>query len=686
MEQTSVVHKTIVVVDIESFGDPRRTNGDQVVARDALYRVVEQAFTQAGVSWDECDREDRGDAVFVLAPALVPKAPFVEVVPTALATALREHNTASRPEEQIRLRMAVHAGEVAYDEHGVTAASVISTFRLVEAAPVKSALAQSPGSLALIVSPWFFDEVVRHSRVVDPATFRPVEVAEKETTCRAWIGLPDHPYPADPRHLADSGTDSSAALPPTGSPVGGATVTVSGTTTMRGSAIAGGNVDQSRRTRIGVGGLVLALVLVSGGITAYRIGDDRIVGTPFPASPTVPIGSAPAASPTTGPKVTPRTDAPTRFEPTGVPSINGVARGTVTLAEDRLLYITSNGVNAVDPGTGSPVGSVGPVGPAVEDHDPDGQPRPPAVVEVDGRKAALAAFPVLVAGSGTTPDSVRAELVAMDIRTGKRLWTTNLAVPGISPSFPRVFVAGATATTAVVVAGAETTNHTSYGVDLASREQTWKLDNFEAVLVDGEVVAGRSATEGYWDQYAPFEVKAANANSGAQLWTALGGRERLRLATFGPSRLLASDDGPGSDDSHYTILATATGISEQVPGFDTTRDVEIEACSYDGRSTTVCQFRGMLMGYDATSAALLWTLGGSSDKSGRLVPRLNSTWNGALYGTLHDRGPIVLDARTGRDKETSPGGAPDLVNEYAAIQLVRKTERTWTVQFLDITR
>ena len=59
--------------------------------------------------------------------------------------------------------MALHAGEVNYDEHGVTAASINLAFRLLEARELKAALAGSPGVLAVIASSWFFEEVVRHT-------------------------------------------------------------------------------------------------------------------------------------------------------------------------------------------------------------------------------------------------------------------------------------------------------------------------------------------------------------------------------------------------------------------------------------------------------------------------------------------------------------------------------------------
>ncbi|HEV8557807.1 MAG TPA: tetratricopeptide repeat protein [Actinophytocola sp.] len=169
--------------------------------RSGLYRALRRSFDSSGLFWASCGHEDRGDGVLILAPAELIKALFVDALPSALAAALGEHNLTHPEEERIRLRMALHAGEVTYDEHGVTSASVNLTFRLVDAKPVKEALAESPGVLAVVVSEWFFDEVVRHSRETDPATFRPVRVTVKETSTVAWIGLPDHPYPPDPAHL-----------------------------------------------------------------------------------------------------------------------------------------------------------------------------------------------------------------------------------------------------------------------------------------------------------------------------------------------------------------------------------------------------------------------------------------------------------------------------------------------------
>ena len=57
------VHRTIMIVDVERFGDRRRTNPDQVIVRDALYEVVRRALAEANISWAACRHEDRGDGL-----------------------------------------------------------------------------------------------------------------------------------------------------------------------------------------------------------------------------------------------------------------------------------------------------------------------------------------------------------------------------------------------------------------------------------------------------------------------------------------------------------------------------------------------------------------------------------------------------------------------------------------------
>jgi hypothetical protein len=139
------VHRTIVVVDVEGFGNRSRTNRNQVAVREGLYGAMRKAFDRSGIRWADCRHEDLGDGVLILVPPEVPKGLFVELLPSALGAALRAHNDTHPGQERIRLRMALHAGEVHYDEHGVTGASVTLAFRLMDAGELKAALAGSAG-------------------------------------------------------------------------------------------------------------------------------------------------------------------------------------------------------------------------------------------------------------------------------------------------------------------------------------------------------------------------------------------------------------------------------------------------------------------------------------------------------------------------------------------------------------
>jgi tetratricopeptide (TPR) repeat protein len=213
------LHRTVLVVDVAGFGDRRRTNQHQVTVRAGLYSALRHALDGIGIAWADCYHEDRGDGVLVLAPSESPKAVLVESFPQRLVEALRDHNEGRAPEEQIRLRLALHAGEVHYDEHGVTGASINLAFRLLNASRLKSTLAGSLGVLAVIVSSWFFEDVVRHSVASKPATYRQVRVKNKETNTSAWICLPDQPFSPPVARAVRAGNGSvgrAAARPPKG--------------------------------------------------------------------------------------------------------------------------------------------------------------------------------------------------------------------------------------------------------------------------------------------------------------------------------------------------------------------------------------------------------------------------------------------------------------------------------------
>ncbi len=191
MHQQLAVHRAIMVVDVERFGDPARTNLNQLAVRDGLYKALIQASGESGIEWGSCVSEDRGDGALILVPPEVPKAYLAASLPGRLAAAVSRHNAGCAGPEQMRLRVALHAGEVYRDAHGVAGSAVNHAFRLAEAPALRSALAASPGVLVVIVSDWLFSEVVRHDPAAEPSSYRKVQVAVKETAAVGWIRTPD---------------------------------------------------------------------------------------------------------------------------------------------------------------------------------------------------------------------------------------------------------------------------------------------------------------------------------------------------------------------------------------------------------------------------------------------------------------------------------------------------------------
>jgi hypothetical protein len=179
---------------------------DQVLVRGVMYGVLKEAFKVAGIPWRRCERYDRGDGVMILVPAGVSKNRLVARLPSVLQAGLAEYNADKPPVGRIRLRLALHAGEVHHDEHGPASDSLVFGFRLLEAEQPKEELARSAGDLVVIVSEWFFGNVIRHDPGANPDSYRPMRFMAGKTPASAWIYLPG----AGPETTSVTSTDRLA--------------------------------------------------------------------------------------------------------------------------------------------------------------------------------------------------------------------------------------------------------------------------------------------------------------------------------------------------------------------------------------------------------------------------------------------------------------------------------------------
>jgi tetratricopeptide (TPR) repeat protein len=190
------VHRSVFAFDIAEFSAMHRDDHTQLALRAAVYRVVRESFTVAGIPWDSCLCEDRGDGAIVVVPAEVSKVLLLAPLLPILSAALTEHNRCSGVDERIWLRVAVHAGEITRDDHGLSGADLVLACRLLDTDELRTALAQADVPLAVIVSAAIYDAIVRHRyRGIDAAAYHPVSPKVKNSHLHGWIHLPGAEYP-----------------------------------------------------------------------------------------------------------------------------------------------------------------------------------------------------------------------------------------------------------------------------------------------------------------------------------------------------------------------------------------------------------------------------------------------------------------------------------------------------------
>jgi hypothetical protein len=184
------VPRSLVAVDIEGYS--RRDNQSQVELREMLRNVCNEAFRQIKVRPDA--RQDQGDSFLFLIKPDVAKARLVADLVREIGTALRPCNRNRLPEARMRLRMALHAGDVHLDGTGFGGEAVVAVMRLIDADALRNALKTAPDDLAVIVSGQLHRDVVaQRYRGIDPADYREVQASCKGFTQAGWIRVPGLP-------------------------------------------------------------------------------------------------------------------------------------------------------------------------------------------------------------------------------------------------------------------------------------------------------------------------------------------------------------------------------------------------------------------------------------------------------------------------------------------------------------
>ncbi|NMH96605.1 hypothetical protein [Pseudonocardia acidicola] len=266
-------------------------------------------------------------------------------------------------------------------------------------------------------------------------------------------------------------------------------------------------------------------------------------------------------------------------------------------------------------------------------------------------------------------------MVAADPATGARRFTVPLPLPDwayLGTIITRIAgtTDGAGASGGIVVVAAQVMNSDdamTFGVDLAGHRIAWAVDNFAAETVASGVAVGITHTAPGPVAPVRADVLAVSATDGTTRWRKPGG-EGARLA--GANLVAVDGSAPDTRRPFFAFLTATDG--HQVQALDNNRSPgDTEAgitCHFDQASMTVCDehtgIRDWAFAIDSTTAASLWKL--PDDAKTRVAPKVTAAWHGAVYGYTAN-GPVVLDGRSGADRNDNPGAAPYLVGPYFGV-------------------
>ncbi|MEU5030023.1 PQQ-binding-like beta-propeller repeat protein [Streptomyces milbemycinicus] len=298
----------------------------------------------------------------------------------------------------------------------------------------------------------------------------------------------------------------------------------------------------------------------------------------------------------------------------------------------------------------------------------------PLITSVGGRTLAFNALVTDVPGSGTSKGHEAVELMATDTTTATKSWFVEIELVEEEDEFAddrdEAYVVGRSGDTVVVFARGEV-----FGVDIKSHKRAWKADKWYR---NGPVAVGDTIVAVTNNAGSDYQVIGLDGANGKQVWKSPrvnASESGSGLDVTGPDSVLAYEYADGTEEDEEAegreyLLDAATGrVRRAFP-----EDSPTGRCSYDGLSVTVCWSTRWddeasthideAAAYDPKSGKELWKLPDAS--SDRMAPKVTLVRQGLIYGTT-ENGPVVVDARTGQDKEDAPGIAPSFTDGYVGV-------------------
>ncbi|MDQ7802685.1 hypothetical protein Q5425_03010 [Amycolatopsis sp. A133] len=180
----------MVALDIEKSTET--TNPEKAANRQTMYEIFEESLIAGGIQRSDRNLVDWGDGVLALIRP-VDRAPKVNLLRATIPTLeklLGKHN--AEQDSHLRLRVAVHAGEVHRDSRGWYGEAIDVVFRLINSKEARMTLRNNERTIALIVSSEIQHAVIRHKYFgIDPAEFYDLfSVHVHDADYHGWLHCP----------------------------------------------------------------------------------------------------------------------------------------------------------------------------------------------------------------------------------------------------------------------------------------------------------------------------------------------------------------------------------------------------------------------------------------------------------------------------------------------------------------
>lgn len=212
--------RLLVAADVERYS--RQDNLAQHRTQQVLQWALGEACARIGLDRRAWRTQPSGDGELAILPAGTSEPRVVAQLGATLDTLLREHNRDLAAEARVRMRVALHVGLVHLDgANGYPGAAAVAVCRLVDAGPLKRALAAFPsaGAAQIVSEPLYDDVVAQRYDGLRPERYARVrvELRDKGFEATGWITVPDEAAADVARATAaDPPTPAVAAPRPAG--------------------------------------------------------------------------------------------------------------------------------------------------------------------------------------------------------------------------------------------------------------------------------------------------------------------------------------------------------------------------------------------------------------------------------------------------------------------------------------